>query len=368
MKVSPIPAIILGLISLSLPACHKSDAAEKSEEEQHKIVVTSPLAKNVTITQPYVCQIHSQCNIEVCPLVGGRLEEIAVKEGQMVKQGDVMFKILPTLYQTKWEAEMAEVRVAEIEYINTERLFNQRPPVVSEQEVALYKAKLAKAQATANRTKAELEFTTVRAPFDGIVDRLQKQLGSTIKEGEILTTLFDNSTMWVYFNVPEVRYLDYKASEGRDIAIGQIELVLANGNTFPQHCKLVTPMGKVNNETGNLPFRADFPNPDGLLRHGQTGTILIHRTLKNAIVLPQRATFEILDKRFVWVVDKGGVVHQREIEVEHEMDDIFVIKKGLSVEDKVVFEGVRQVHDGQKVETEFRKPEEVLADLKHHAE
>ena len=125
---------------------------------------------------------------------------------------------------------------------------------------------------------------------------------------------------------------------------------------------------KFNNETGNIAFRADFPNPDGLLRHGQTGNILIHRTLHNAIVIPQRATFEILDKRYVYVVGKDDVVHQREITIQHEMDDIFVIKSGLDVNDRIVLEGVRQVQDGEKVEYEFRPPEEVLANQKNHAE
>src|SRR5208337_2592089 len=112
-----------------------------------------------------------------------------------------------------------------------------------------------------------------------------------------------------------------------------------------------------NNETGNIPFRADFPNPDRLLRHGQTGNVLIHRVLKGAIVIPQRATFETLDKRYVYVVDKDDEVHQREIAIQNEMDDIFVIKRGLGVGDRIVLEGIRQVRDGEKVEYEFRQPE-----------
>ena len=84
-----------------------------------------------------------------------------------------------------------------------------------------------------------------------------------------------------------------------------------------------------NNETGNIPFRADFPNPDGLLRHGQTGTILIHRTLKNAVVIPQRATFELLDKRYVWVVGDDDKANQTLITIKHELEDIFVIDSGL---------------------------------------
>src|SRR6185437_12038049 len=104
-------------------------------------------------------------------------------------------------------------------------------------------------------------------------------------------------------------------------------------NTFNQVGKIGAIEAKFNNETGNIPFRADFPNPDRLLRHGQTGTVVIRHVLKDAIVIPQRATFEILDKRYVYVVDKDDVVHQREIVVrkEGEMDDIFVLEKGLGV-------------------------------------
>ena len=231
-----------------------------------------------------------------------------------------------------------------------------------------YEAKLAKAKAKAKLAEAELNFTNVKAPFDGIIDRLHEQQGSLVKEGDILTTLSDNSVMWVYFNVPEARYLEYMADLDQDKEDQKIELVLANGNKFPQTGKIGAIEADFNNETGNIPFRADFPNPDRLLRHGQTGTVLIHRTLKDAIVIPQRATFEILDKRYVYVVDKDDVVHQREIVVQNELDDIFVIKKGLDVNDKIVLEGVRQVRDGEKVEYEFRKPEEVLANLKYHAE
>ena len=225
-----------------------------------------------------------------------------------------------------------------------------------------------KAQAKAKLAQAELNFATVKAPFDGIVDRLHEQQGSLVKEGDILTTLSDNSLMWVYFNVPEARYLEYMAGLGQDKEDPQIELVLANGNKFQQTGKIGAIEAKFNNETGNIPFRADFPNPDGLLRHGQTGTVLIHRTLNDAIVIPQRATFEILDKRYVYVVDKDDVVHQREIVIQNELEDIFVIKKGLDVDDKIVLEGIRQVRDGEKVEFEFRQPEEVLANQKNHAE
>jgi membrane fusion protein (multidrug efflux system) len=379
MKVSPIRAIILALISLSLPAC-ESDR-ERSHEEHHTLVVTSPQIKYVILTQPYVCQIHSQRHIKVRALQSGYLKEILVKEGQSVKQGDVMFRILPTIYRAKYDAELAEAQLAEIEFNNTKKLYEQK--VVSIQEVALHQAKLAKAQAKAELAKAEWNFTEVKAPFDGIVDQLNEQLGSLIKERDILTTLSDNSVMWVYFNVPESRYFEYKALESKalegkskersqflELVDSRIALKLADGQIFKHSAgNTVTVEGQFDNTTGNIPFRADFPNPDGLLRHGQTGTVLIYRTLHDAIVIPQRAVFELLDKQYVYIIDKDNVVHQRHITVQHELEDVFVIEKGLDVNDKIVFEGVRQVRDGQKVEEyEFRKPEEALSNQKNHAE
>jgi membrane fusion protein (multidrug efflux system) len=174
--------------------------------------------------------------------------------------------------------------------------------------------------------------------------------------------------MWVYFNVPEASYLEYIVDLNRKNDDMQIELVLANGEAFDHLGKIGAVEADFNNETGNIPFRADFSNPDGLLRHGQTGNVLIRRVVKGAIVIPQRATFEILDKRYAYVIGDDGIVSQRYIVVENEMDDIFVIKSGLEVGDKIVLEGIRQVHDGEAVEYEFREPEVALANQKQHAE
>lgn len=378
MKASLIPAIILGLISLSLPACSRISADEHKggHEDHHAIEITTPLAKDIVLTQRYVCQIRSCRHIEVFALEEGYLEAISVKEGQPVKQGTVLFKIYPPLFQARLATEKAEAQFAKVELDNTRIL--RAKGIVSEQEVRLYEAKLAKAEAKVQLAEAELGFTSVTAPFDGIIDRLYKQQGSLVKKEDLLTTLSDNSLMWVYFNVPEARYLEYKARQGKNstnsqqlkLADSRIELVLADGSTFDQSAgDTVTIEGKFNNETGNIAFRADFPNPYHLLRHGQTGNVLIHRTMKNAIVIPQRAMFEILDKTYVWVVGEDHVAHQRPITIEHEQDDIFVISKGLSVSDKIVLDGVRQIHEGQKLEEfEFRKPEDALKHQKHPAE
>ena len=375
MKVLVSPGLILMLILPFLPACSKLEAqndesqhgeAQHGEGEHHgahKIVVTSPVAKDVISTQQYVSQIHSSRHIEVCALEGGYLEEISVQEGQAVKQGDLLFKILPTLYQARLDSDEAEAQLARIELQNTERLFQQK--IVAQPEVALAQAKLAKAQAKVNLARAELNFAEVKAPFDGIVDKQHEQQGSLIAEGDILTTLSDNSVMWAYFNVPEARYLEYQQGPHDDL---KVELKLANGKIFPQIGAIGAIEADFNNETGNIAFRADFANPTRLLRHGQTGTILLSQVVKNAIVIPQRATFEILAKKYAFVVGDGDVVHQREIEIQTEMDDIYLIKEGLDVNDKIILEGIRQVRDGEKVEYEFHAPEEVLEHLKYHAE
>ncbi len=347
--------------------------AEEHHEEARKVVATSPKAMDVTISQPYVCQIHSQRHIDIRALDTGYLEPITIREGQVVKKDEVLFKIKPVLYETRRDAEKAEANLARLEYEFTEQLVEKK--AVSEKQALLYAARRDRAKANADKAQAELDFTDIKAPFDGIVDTLHEQQGSLIKEGDILTTLSDNSKMWVYFNVPERAYLEYMASVKRDKDEQKIELELANHNKFPQKCEQVIVEAQFNNETGNIPFRADFPNPpitpgqqDRLLRHGQTGTIWIHRTLKNALIIPQRATFELLDKRYVWVVGEDDVAHQRLITIKHELEDTFVINSGLDVKDKIVLEGVREVTEGGKVEYEFRKPEEALTNQKFPAE
>jgi membrane fusion protein, multidrug efflux system len=214
---------------------------------------------------------------------------------------------------------------------------------------------------------AELGFATVRAPFDGIIDRLLRQQGTLVQEGEILTTLSDNSLMWAYFNVRERDYLEYKASHDQEKGM-LIELELANHEKFTQNASNLVIESVFNNQTGVIPFRADFPNPERLLRQGQTGTVLISRVQDEAIVIPQRAVFEILDKQYVYVIDKDDVAHQREIEPDYELEDIYVIKSGLAVDERIVLEGARQLHEGDKVEYEDRRAEEVVAQLKYHAE
>lgn len=327
--------------------------AKNAEPQREKVVVTSVQTKDVSVTENFVCEIRSQRHIDVRSLQSGYLEEIHVKEGQVVKQGDVLFKLAPLLYQARLDAAMAEVEVAALNLKSTEKLFQNK--VVSEDEVAQSRAKLTSAEAKAKLARAELNLTVVRAPFDGLIDRLQAQQGSLVTEREALTTLSDNSVMWVYFNVPQAEYLESMANPANDHA-AETELVLAGGRKFSQRGKIAAVEAQFDKETGAIAFRANFPNPDGLLRHGLTGNVLVHRNLKNAVVIPQPATFEALGKRYAYIIDQEDVAHRREIVVQRELPDEFIIQRGLDVGDRIVLDGIRQVQDGEKLEYDLRKP------------
>ncbi len=287
MKISRVQILILLWISVSLSA---SDAfSEKPQDEAPQIKVTTVQSKAVTLTQQYVCQLHSQRHIEVRAPAEGYLAAIPIKEGQTVKREDLLFQVRPLMDKEKLDTENENKMVA------------------------------------------------IKSPFGGMIDRLKRQQGSFVQKGETLTTLSDNSVMWVYFNVSEKRYLEYVAELGQSRQSPDIEVMLADGNKFSQPGKIGAIGAEFN--AGNVAFRADFPNPNNLLRHGQTGTVLISEVQNDAIVIPQRATLEALNKRYVYVVDKDDVAHQREILIQNESEDLFVVIKGVVVGDKIVLEG-----------------------------
>ncbi|GEO05955.1 hemolysin D [Adhaeribacter aerolatus] len=356
-------SILMGLFAL---LWHTSCQSEKvKKEEETKFLVTSPLKKDTLITKEYVSQIRAISHIEVRALEKGYLEKIFVDEGQSIKKGQLMFQIMPTMYQAELQKAQAEASFAQIEYQNTSSLAASN--VVAPNELAMAKAKLNKAKAEVSLAKVHLGFTQIRAPFDGIMDHFQVRLGSLVDEGDLLTTLSDNSQMWVYFNVPEAEYLDYKTTL-KNNNMTQVKLLMANHQVFEYPGKVQTIEADFNNETGNIAFRAVFPNPKGLLRHGETGNILMEVPMKNALLIPQKATFEVLDKKYVYVVDKDNVIRSREISVAAELPHIFVVDKGLAERDKILLEGLRLVRENEKIHTKFVAPRKVMSGLELYAE
>ncbi len=295
----------------------------------------------------------------------GYLQEIFVDEGQLVKKGELMFKIMPLVYQAEQQKAQAEARLAEIEYLNTKKLSDSE--VVSKNELAMAKARYDKAVAQLSLAQVHLQFTDIRAPFTGIMDHFQVRLGSLVDEGDLLTTLSDNSEMWVYFNVPEAEYLDFKMhAENKNME--EVRLMMANNELFPYSGIVKTIEADFNNETGNIAFRATFPNPERLLRHGETGNVQMRVPLRHALIIPQKATFEVLEKLYVFVVDKDSLVHQREITVASEFPDLYVVKNGLKENERIILEGIRKVKNGDKITYTYERPETVLPKLKIYVE
>jgi len=340
----------------------------KSHKEEKEVatqfLVTAPLKLDTAIVNEYVCQIRSIKHIELRAQERGYLQKIFVDEGQFVKEGQLLFQIMPNLYEAELQKAQAELRFAEIEFQNTKRLADSN--IVAPNELAMAGAHLEKAKAELALAQVHLQFTEIRAPFDGIIDRFLVRQGSLVEEGDLLTMLADNSKMWVYFNVPEAEYLDYKSKAPKDNY--PVSLLMANNEMFGYPGVVETIEADFNNETGNIPFRATFPNPKGLLRHGQTGNIRMLVPIKNALIIPQKATFEILDKKYVYVIDKDNRVKTRRISIGAEMEDLFVVTGGLADKEKILLEGLRKVRENDKITCTYEEPKTVIAQLKVPAE
>jgi len=346
--------------------CQVGCSSQKEQkEEESKYSVTSPIRVDTSFTKEYVSQIRSVRNIEIRAQEKGFLQNIYVDEGQFVKAGQILFRIMPKIYEAELLKAEAEGKAAEIELQNAKTLADKN--IVSKNEQAMAQAKLEQARAEIALAKLHLGFTEIRAPFDGTVDRLPKKLGSLIDEGELITSLSDNSQMFAYFNVSEPEYLDYQTN-AKNRGSAQVNLLLANGTMLSHPGKVEVIESEFDSETGNIAFRAIFPNPDRLLKHGETGKVKMTMPLKNALVIPQKATYEIQDKIYVFVVDKNNQLKSRNITITGSLPDIYVVSSGLSEGDKILLEGVQKVKDDDKIEYEYEKPEEVIAHLRLKAE
>lgn len=352
---------MLKLIACCAALCVASCHSDIEKEDEIKYTVTAPIKMDTTIVKNYVCQIQAIRHIELRTQERGYLEKIYVDEGQFVKKGQLLFQIMPSLYNAEVQKANAEAEFAEIEYRNTKGLADSN--VVAPNELAMSKAKLNKAKAELALAQVHRNFTEIRAPFDGIVGRFEKKLGSLVDEGELLSAMSDNSQMWVYFNVPESEYLNYKTNVTEE-NLKRVSLLMANNQLFDSSGKVETIEADFNNETGNIAFRATFPNNKGLLRNGETGNIQMSIPLKSALLIPQKATFEVLEKHYVFVVDKNNVAHQKEISIAGEMPDLYAIKGGLTPNDKIIIEGIRKVKNNEKIKFEYQDPKTVMANLK----
>lgn len=352
-KISTISLFAL----TSLLACKNKKEEEK--EVADKYTVTSPIVMDTSVTKDYLAQIQSIQNIEIRAQVKGFLECINVDEGKYVSAGQVLFSIMPKAYEAEVLKQKAEVKTAEIELANTKNLADKN--IVSKSELAVAQAKLEQQKAELSKAELDLSFTKIKAPFDGIIDRIKFKKGSLIDEGGLLTTLSNNREVYAYFNVSEIEYLDFKNRKVDDKQ--KVTLLLANGDEHKHKGEIETIEGEFDNATGNIAFRAKFSNPELLLKHGETGKIRLTLPLKNALIIPQKCTYELQDKIYVYVLDKDNKLKARSITIKQKLSNLYVVNSGLEASDKILLDGLQTAKEDEKIEAEFVDPKTVIGNL-----
>jgi len=348
--------LFAALLSTVLFTACSSKKEEKLEEG--KYTITNPLMMDTSFTKDYVAEIQSLQNIEIRAKVKGFIESINVDEGQHVSAGQLLFTIRPKEYEAELIKAKANVKKAELELQNVKKLAEKN--IVSPNELSLAVAKLDEAKADENLAELYVGYTKIKAPFEGTIDRLKFKMGSLIDEGTLLTTLSNNKSVYAYFNVSEAEYLDYKSRAKNK---NNATLFLANNMPHKYKGQVETIEAEFDKNTGSIAFRAKFPNPELLLKHGETGKVQLTVDLKNVLVIPQKATFEIQDKFYVFVVDANNIVKTRSITIKQKLSNIYVIESGLSVNDKILLEGIQTVKDDDKIKTEFIAAEKAIAQI-----
>jgi membrane fusion protein (multidrug efflux system) len=231
-------------------------------------------------------------------------------------------------------------------------LFEKR--VVSPTEMALVDSKAQSLQAKLDVAKAEegqaainLGYAELRSPFDGVVNRTPKKVGSMVEEGELLTTVTDVSSILVYFAVSEREYLQYRG--GKEERASEVRLKLVDGTLHEKPGVIDTVETEFDRKTGTIAFRARFPNEALLVRHGSSVKVLVKTWLKGALTVPQKSTFEVQEHVYVYAVDEKNQVRSRRIIPRMRIDDAYVIESGLTVNDRFVLEGLQKVKEGATI-------------------
>ncbi len=328
-------------------------------KKEYPILTIHP--QDTTLSIPYVANIQAGRNIEVRPRMDGLLDKIYIREGQYVRKGQLLFKINDHELKialnkaiAAYKSAVADAKVAQLEVDRVQTLVSKEVITKPELELATakYKALLAKAdiaQADKNAVQQRISYTHITAPFDGIVDRIPLKEGSLITTSSLLTTISDISTVYAYFNISENEYFQTQHNGNHALPATAISLLLPDGTRYPYKGELEAAESEIDENTGNIAYKARFANPEKTLRHGASGKLLIIRPLQNVILLPQKTVFEIQDKNYVFILDKDNIARMKSIQVNQRLANYYVVTGGLHENDRIVYEGIQTIREGEKI-------------------
>jgi membrane fusion protein (multidrug efflux system) len=349
---------------------------EKKTIVPENFPATTIIKLDTSTFSDYVTEIHAIQNIEIRARVTGYLEKIHIDEGAHVKEGQLLFSINNREYaeeltkaKANYKSTIAEVDAAELELKNVMQLAEKK--IVSSTEVSFaknkldaQKAKMEEALAHQAFVQVKLSNTEIKAPFDGIINRIPHKIGSLIDEGTLLTSLSEYDEIYAYFDVSEKEYLNYARNLKSDSIESKIvSLILADGTEHPYKGKIETVEGIIDQSTGNIAFRAKFPNHEKIVKHGASGKVRLRKKYKNAIIIPQKSTFEIQDKLYACIVDKNNKVEFRNIEYIDRFPHFFIIKNGINEGEKIIYEGIQNVKSGMLIQPTDKSMKEIMKEL-----
>jgi membrane fusion protein (multidrug efflux system) len=350
-------------VSVGMAGCNADKPTDRPEASEKVLPVTRIAARDTVLLHEYVGDIQAVRNVEIRARVPGFLDKIYVDEGQEVRKGQPLFGLNDEEYRAELakaranrQSAIAEAKAAELELDRVRLLVDKK--VISKTELDVARTKLNAAHARIEEARSaeanaaiRLSYAHVKAPFDGIIDRIPLKTGSLVEEGTLLTSVSDNRAVFTYFNVSEGEYLEYvKARQGHPGRNSrEVTLVLADGSTYPHPGKIETMEGEFDASTGSIAFRARFPNPDKLLKHGATGTVRLANRIDDALIVPQKAVFEIQDKNYVYVVDDNNRVTMKNFVPKARFSHFYIVESGLKPGERIVYEGIQNVKDGLQI-------------------
>lgn len=349
------PIAWLAPIALLLGACG-SDAPAPPEDFE----VIAPFVQDATRERDFVAEVQSIRYVEVRSRIGGYVERIYVDEGQPVEEGQLLFDVSTKESEIELQKANAALKVAQAELkaaeVELENLWGLvQKDISSQAEFDMLKAKVDALrarvdEAASHRDQAALNlgFSRIKAPYKGRINRIPYKVGSVVKPEDVLTTISDNNEMFAYFHLTELDFLNLRP-ELRDSSLRRVSLLLPNGETYPHHGYIEVAESEFDQQTGNIALRARFPNPDRALRHGANAKVVLRRSVPKALLVPQRSTFEVQDKLYVLVVKADSTVEQRNIGIAFRLPDLYVVANGLDTTERIVFEGVQRLRQGDRI-------------------